>query len=411
MFQLKGNRAILQKVIMDKGRQFDNLTMYSMTGDVKYLYRMEGFYRLIGEIGNVFNCESLTGVLDEFKSYAIDGKDGGASNILSLYGKVYTIIERLWKQLEGADCRSNKGYGWGKLSQVRDDHILVVHDGDIVLKDIELVMDQGGYSSVLYAKSKNIMDILKKEDIALIILDISLLNTDKFCLVELIREAYPIMPIIIVSDRDKLEVKIAMLEAGADAYVIKPFNNKEFYAIIDRALSRRRDYDILSIKDSLTGAYTKEYLWKRAYEKEVFYSEDGVVFSIAFIDMDDFKDINNSYGHLIGDQILKCFVRVLGDTLRSTDLIFRYGGDEFIVIFPGATEDDAKLILNRFNYQTHCDQCDNTECITLANIHFSAGITQIKGNNDTIQDMIRRADRALHKAKISGGDITIVYKD
>lgn len=234
---------------------------------------------------------------------------------------------------------------------------------------------------------------------------------DGFKMTKIIRDIDPILPIIIISSKNDLETKINVLKIGADDYITKPINMEEFYARIDRTLDRTTNYNALSIKDGLTGVYTKEYFWERAKEKFALYNRNKETFSIAFVDIDDFKTVNDNLGHLVGDKILKCFARILKNTLRSTDLIFRFGGDEFIIIFPETREMEAKLVLERFNRTKRCSKCGNEQCITVTNVNFSAGITEIKSAEDTVEKMIGRADKALYDAKGNGGNGIFIYEE
>lgn len=400
----------LQKIIMDKSKQFDNLMKYSMTRDSKYLKKIEEFYHVIGEVDRAFKYKLFNNLLEEFNLCISDKKENTVANILDLYARIYSKVEELNEKLKDENCGELKN-SKHRRSFVRDEEILVIDDDILLLKLIGKSMKEQGYNVILCSDPFEAIDILKERKISLVILDMILPNIDGFQMTKIIRKSNPIPPIIIISERDDLKTKINALKVGADDYITKPIKKGEFYARIDRTLDRVLNYNVLSIEDGLTGAYTKDYFWERANEKRALYSRNNVVFSIAFIDMDNFKSINDIYGHLIGDQVLKCFIKALNMTLRNTDLVFRFGGDEFIIIFPETTEEKAKRVLERFKNKKNCNGCNDTECISLSKTYFSAGITEIKGKDDTVEELIKRADIALYEAKVNGGDAITIYKD
>lgn len=284
-----------------------------------------------------------------------------------------------------------------------DNKILIIDDDVLLLKVIEDSMKSRGYSGIFCSEPLEALDCLREEEISLVILDMILPQIDGFKMTKLIRNIDPVLPIIIISGRDDLKTKINVLKIGADDYITKPINMDEFYARIDRTLARTANYNALSIEDGLTGAYTKEHFWDRISEKKALYDRNKQPFSIAFIDLDDFKEVNDNLGHLIGDHILRCFSKALKDNLRSTDLIFRFGGDEFIIIFPETKETNAKQVLERFKIQKGCGQCQQNQCPSLGNIDFSAGVTEVRGGvEDTVEEIIERADTALYQAKDKG---------
>lgn len=401
----------LQKIIMEKNKQFDNLMKYSITKDGEYLKKIEEFYHIIDEVDTAFKYGLFTNLLEEFNSCISEKKEDTLANILGLYARTYSKIEGLNEKLideSNRNCEDieNRDYFFEGSKE-----ILVIDDDVLLLKLIEKSMKARGYNVIVCAEPFHAIEILKERKISLVVLDIILPNTDGFQITKMIREKDPLLPIIIISEKDDLETKIKLLKIGADDYITKPIKKEEFYARIDRTLDRAINYSALAIEDGLTGVYTKEHFWDRASEKKALYDRNKKAFSIAFIDIDSFKRVNDNLGHLLGDQILKCFSQGLRETLRSTDLIFRFGGDEFIIVFPETGEIEAKLVMERFKREKNCKKCHKNGCITLSKLNFSAGITEIKDENDTIEKMIERADKALYKAKVMGGNKVLIYKD
>lgn len=405
MIKLEEKQVFIQKILLEKDKQFDNLMKYSLTADEKYLEEIEKFFYQVNEIDNNFNYKLFPNLLKDYNFSVSGDKSNTVYNLLNLYGKVYFIVHDLDKK-ESKEIQVN---GEKRVFSKADNKILIIDDDVLLLRVIEDSMKSRGYSGIFCSEPLEALDCLREEEISLVILDMILPQIDGFKMTKLIRNIDPVLPIIIISGRDDLKTKINVLKIGADDYITKPINMDEFYARIDRTLARTANYNALSIEDGLTGAYTKEHFWDRISEKKALYDRNKQPFSIAFIDLDDFKEVNDNLGHLIGDHILRCFSKALKDNLRSTDLIFRFGGDEFIIIFPETKETNAKQVLERFKIQKGCGQCQQNQCPSLGNIDFSAGITEVRGVEDTVEEIIERADAALYQAKDKGKNEIIIY--
>lgn len=164
----------------------------------------------------------------------------------------------------------------------------------------------------------------------------------------------------------------------------------------------------LSNKDSLTDIYNRRYIYKRTEEIIEEYKRDGNEFSVCIIDIDKFKNINDTYGHQIGDCVLKEFTKLINEMIRPYDLLGRYGGEEFILIIKNSNIEKSVSIIERIlNY------VENKKfvfgCVD-ANITFSAGISsscEFKKKDLTIDNLVKNADERMYLAKKSGGNKVI----
>lgn len=132
--------------------------------------------------------------------------------------------------------------------------------------------------------------------------------------------------------------------------------------------------------------------------------------SLAFIDIDDFKVINDSCGHLVGDEILKLISDFFVKNIRETDVIARYGGDEFLLMLPGSTGDIAKIALERL-LALYIDevQLESKGMTITASLSIGLATHQDKNNFDSLKDFMSAADEALYKAKADGKSCLAVY--
>jgi len=162
----------------------------------------------------------------------------------------------------------------------------------------------------------------------------------------------------------------------------------------------------LSLKDHLTGLYSRRYMDKVLKEMLYDFERYGKIFSVIMIDLDNFKQINDLYGHRSGDIVLRDFAMLLERITRYTDSCIRYGGDEFIVVLPETGLDEAKKVAEKiqkaFSSITFKKGADEFKCTV------SIGVTTVR-EGDTISSILERVDKALYETKRKGkAGITVV---
>jgi diguanylate cyclase len=157
--------------------------------------------------------------------------------------------------------------------------------------------------------------------------------------------------------------------------------------------------------DPLTGALNRKGL-DEALAREISRMQRmGTRLCVAVLDVDNFKEINDTHGHLVGDEVLRHLTTVLRDTLRANDSVVRYGGEEFVLLLPGIGAEEAQAVVVRL-------QRELTKRFFLANAHkllltFSAGVTDFDAHEDPAQ-VIERADKAMYAAKHAGKNRVMV---
>lgn len=157
---------------------------------------------------------------------------------------------------------------------------------------------------------------------------------------------------------------------------------------LNRLEYSRDQFQTMAYRDDLTGAYSRTFLdiWHKKLR------DDALQYSVVLIDIDNFKNINDLYGHVTGDSVLKKVVQVINDTIRLTDLLIRYGGDEFIILLPSDTPHEAHSLMKRV-----CDKLDALEEYDFV-IHVSYGISTLK-NHDIFEERLELADQEMYQAK------------
>ena len=153
-----------------------------------------------------------------------------------------------------------------------------------------------------------------------------------------------------------------------------------------------------AIIDELTKAYNRKLFNERVKEKIDMYKRYESYFCIALFDIDDFKKVNDTYGHDIGDKVLIEVCKIIKNNIRNTDMLFRIGGEEFIVLYPKTYLEDTILLLEKIK-----EKIKQTEIIKNHPITISIGVTKIQ-KSDTEQSLFKRVDELMYKSKNGGKD-------
>jgi diguanylate cyclase (GGDEF)-like protein len=166
----------------------------------------------------------------------------------------------------------------------------------------------------------------------------------------------------------------------------------------------RRKIEIMAVTDGLTGIFDRRYV----------ISKFGVEFDRAkrlnrnlgciLIDIDYFKKINDTYGHLAGDKVLKAATLLIGETIRTYDVLGRYGGEEFLIILPEANFETASILAERIRKHLRQNETIISYLSKDAVFSISLGVAEMRADDKNIEDLLNRADKGLYKAKGDGRD-------
>jgi diguanylate cyclase len=160
--------------------------------------------------------------------------------------------------------------------------------------------------------------------------------------------------------------------------------------------------------DPLTKALTRRFLDVVLQNEITFSLTNDKEFSLILIDIDHFKQINDEHGHLIGDETLRFIAEMLMNTIRSNDFVFRYGGEEFLIILTERGQDEAVACAERIR-TTVKQSIVTTSTGNKLRLTISAGVTTFKGETK-INTLITQADRALYEAKIAGRNRIVTFQ-
>jgi two-component system cell cycle response regulator len=219
-----------------------------------------------------------------------------------------------------------------------------------------------------------------------------------------------LIPVILYSEISTVEERVKALDLGAADLLSKPFVNAELIARVRAALKAQHALSRLEQRahlDGLTGLANRGVLEDQLLREWDACHRRGVPLAVVIIDLDHFKAINDRFGHVAGDEVLRQTARTLALSVRSSDLVARYGGEEFVVVSPDCPLAAAITLAQRFRAglaeQTIFGYSNDLMVTT------SVGIAAADWTKGCPTELIRQADEALYQAKRSGRDAIWVY--
>lgn len=213
--------------------------------------------------------------------------------------------------------------------------------------------------------------------------------------------------IVFVGEKGTEQDRIQAYEIGATDYLVKPMKIEVFLPYLKNRLQWKQDVQQMITLDELTGVFNRKYMNDTLTRSMNDFRVNGRKFTIAIIDLDYFKQVNDTYGHLVGDKVLKGLVSVLNKTVRKADEIFRFGGEEFVIIFPDTDEQSAYQIMTAARIE-FSEEVFFTEAETFS-VTFSAGLKQVDSKIDSKEKLMDYADRALYLSKAGGRNMVTVH--
>jgi diguanylate cyclase (GGDEF)-like protein len=294
----------------------------------------------------------------------------------------------------------------GRLWQNSRIKVLVVDDSRSFRGYLQGLLDSYRYRTLPAGNGREALDLLETHpDTSLIITDVNMPVMNGLELIEVIRHQYrrEDLAIIGMSDATKPGLPALLLKAGANDFIAKPFQAEEFFCRVTQntnMIDYVRRLREAATRDFLTGLVNRRHALEMAEKLYANARRGHFKIALGMIDVDHFKRVNDQFGHLVGDDALKAVANALSKTLRASDIVGRYGGEEFICIIVLRHDDDAGLVFERVRGAvTKINFTDGATSIPLA---VSIGFTTELEN--VLLQMIARADSAVYRAKAAGRD-------
>ncbi len=287
-------------------------------------------------------------------------------------------------------------------------NILVVEDDENIFKALNKIFIGDRYKLWRVTTGKEALNLIKEIHFIAVISELHIADMDGIELIKRIRKIDPHVNIIVLTAYSFANLAVKALEAGAYAYLLKPLNSEELKLILRRSVEstclliqvgKKKYYQDISILDGLTSVYNHRHFheileWQIDHMKRF-----PQAFSLFIIDIDDFKEYNDTHGHVEGDKVLHNVAQLLVTLTRDTDTVFRYGGEEFTVIMPQTPNQQAQLVGQRL-----IEGVRRQSAITI-----SIGLSTFPDDTHVKEDLFVKADKALYRAKRMGKDKMCVY--
>lgn len=220
------------------------------------------------------------------------------------------------------------------------------------------------------------------------------------------------IPILLVTEQGNDEMIVRALELGVTDYIMRPVDPNELIARSLTQIRRKQCNDRLrtsvqhtielAITDDLTGLYNRRYLDGHLRLLVDRASARGRPLSICITDIDRFKQVNDTYGHDAGDEVLRDFANRVRATVRGADLACRFGGEEFVIVMPDTTPEMAAVVAERLRLMVESRGFEIRQADMVLSITASLGIASLRPGDDTPEALLKRADMALYQAKNNG---------
>ena len=285
-------------------------------------------------------------------------------------------------------------------------NILLVNESDEEARQLTSLFKQNGHSVCHFVDIKVAHDAVKQNHFDLLIVDLFLLSNylNKIQLIDTVST-------LVLSNHNKTEMLIDLLQLGVTDVINKPIVPEALLLRVEHILKinqlHRDELDNktqhlleLSVKDALTGAYNRRYLGDVIEQRVNFLKRHNEAFSLLILDIDNFKQINDTHGHQAGDNLLIQLVRLIQHYIRNIDCCCRYGGEEFVIVLAGCEVDDALYKAERIRQKV--EEMDMTVSIGVA-------VFDDASQNLLIEERINLADLALYQAKNAGKNKVILY--
>lgn len=303
--------------------------------------------------------------------------------------------------------------------------ILVVDDSPLMCKIVKNIFKEINIQVIEDTTGENVLDIATMYCPDIILLDVILPKTNGFDICKILKQHPQTkdIPVLFITGREDQTAVVKGFEAGGVDYICKPFNAVELIARVKSHLEIKRSHDELkainielskaleenkrlATTDKLTNLYNRHFFLKNLETYRLKAINDNFTFSLIIGDIDDFKKVNDTYGHGIGDYVLASVASIIKQSCRQPDIVCRWGGEEFIVLVLGAKAIEANQLAEKI--RTSVEYYEYEHEGTKLKVTITLGISEYNPMYTTEKN-IDLADKALYRGKENGKNRCIVY--
>jgi len=305
--------------------------------------------------------------------------------------------------------------------------ILVADDDESLRSILKQVLSMDGYEVNLTSSGEEALAAFKKEPFPLIITDIRMGKMSGIQLLQEVKRLRPDTQVIIITSNATLDTAITAIQAGAYDYLTKPFDDialissvarravekirliEENKSLLEKLKRKNEELEFvnltlkeLTIRDGLTGLYNHRHFQETLAVEILRSKRHAKTFSLVFLDVDFFKQYNDTHGHLHGDAVLVALSKLLIAGLRKSDVAVRYGGEEFVLLLPETSKENAFALAGTIREKIAVHPFPGRETQPQGKVTVSMGIAAFPEDGSDSSTLLHRADEALYQAKNGG---------
>ncbi|MGO4998717.1 diguanylate cyclase [Oceanisphaera sp. W20_SRM_FM3] len=287
--------------------------------------------------------------------------------------------------------------------------VLLLDDDQELTEHYRLVLSHAGKNVRVMHEPEGLLTVLAEFRPDIVLLDVHMPPYSGVTLARMIRlePEWLSLPIIYLSSEQDRDLQINALAQGADEFITKPISDEQLIRTVRTLCYRARQLSKLVSCDGLTGLLNHSHIKQALTHEYARVQRIGHPTSLAILDLDHFKQVNDNHGHGVGDLVIKALAQVLQQRLRTTDHLGRYGGEEFVVILPDCKLAQAELMFKDICY--HFSQLSFIGSDATFNVTVSVGLAELNDFSNEEQ-ALNAADMALYQQKSVGRDGVTCYQ-
>ncbi|MGD1075663.1 MAG: diguanylate cyclase [Thermodesulfovibrionales bacterium] len=294
-------------------------------------------------------------------------------------------------------------------------------------KLLSSLLTEQGYGAEAVSSGEEALSVLGTKPFEIAIIDIRLPGMNGLDLLREVKRQWPDTQVIIMTSHASLESSVNALRSGAYDYLDKPFDDLDVIsAVVGRAAEKirltkenailvedlirsndeleqaNRTLRDLAIRDGLTGLYNHRYIQESISLELERSSRHARTFCLIFVDVDHFKNYNDTNGHVEGDYVLRSLASILRTCFRKVDLVSRYGGEEFMILLPETLKKEAARLAEEIRKRIEGHPFHGRENQPSGKITVSMGVASFPEDGTDASTLIKKSDAALYRAKEQG---------
>ncbi|PLY01892.1 MAG: diguanylate cyclase response regulator [Desulfuromonas sp.] len=311
--------------------------------------------------------------------------------------------------------------------------ILVVDDEQSLRIILSQVLTDDGYDVTVAASGEEALELFQQNPFPIVFTDIVMGDLNGLELLQKIKEIQPQTQVIVITSHASLDTAITALRAGAYDYLVKPFSELDMISNVagraieksglveenrrlvgelqnknEQLVSANKALKELAVRDGLTGLYNHRYFQEALTVEVLRCKRHERIFSVIFIDVDNFKQYNDTNGHPEGDNALKSISDLISSRLRASDILARYGGEEFILLLPEANKDFAAEVGEEIRKLIEQHPFSGEESQPKGKLTISLGVATFKEDGENGSSLLEKADERLYRAKADGRNLLCI---